>query len=79
MNLDAVIARGPRAVPARRNKVTSNEIRRLIIDANNRNINLNVICATFQIEKFTVVRILNKYTATGETDKSPQGGIKPNK
>ena len=79
MNLDAVIARGPRAVPARRNKVTSNEIRRLIIDANNRDINLNVICATFHVEKFTVVRILNKYTATGETDKSPQGGIKPNK
>jgi len=79
MNLDAIIARGPRAIPARRNKVTSNEIRRLIIDANNNDINLNAICATFQVEKPTVVRILKKYAATGETDKSPQGGIKPNK
>ena len=76
MNLDVIVAQGPRAVPARRNKVTSNEIRRLIIDANNRDINLNVIFATFQVEKPTVVRILNKYAATGETDKSPQGGIK---
>jgi hypothetical protein len=54
-------------------------MRRLIIDANNNDINLNVICATFQVEKHTVVRILKKFTATGETDKSPQGGIKPNK
>ena len=76
MNLDVIIAQGPRAVPARKNKVTSNEIRRLIIDANNRDINLNVIFATFQVEKPTVVRILNNYAATGETDKSPQGGIK---
>ena len=53
MNLDAIIARGLRAVPARRNKITSNEIRRLIIDANNRDINLNIICATFQVEKPT--------------------------
>ena len=66
MNLDVIIARGPRAIPARRNKVTSNEIRRLIIDANNNDINLNAICATFQVEKPTVVRILKKYAATGD-------------
>ena len=34
MNLNAIIARGPRAIPARINKVTSNEVRRMIIDAN---------------------------------------------
>jgi Mn-dependent DtxR family transcriptional regulator len=79
MNLDAIIARGPRAIPARRNKVKSNEIRRLIIDANNNDVDLNAICTNFQVERPTVVRILKKYAATGLTDKSPQGGIKPNK
>ena len=35
MNLDAIIARGPRANPARTNRVTTNEVRRLIINAHN--------------------------------------------
>ena len=38
MNLDAIIARGPRAIPARKNKVTTNEVRRLICQANDNNI-----------------------------------------
>lgn len=79
MNLDAIIARGPRAIPARTYKVTTNAMRRLIIDANNNDISLNTICRTFQVEKCTVARILKKYSATGETDKSPQGGTKPKK
>ena len=68
MNLDAIIARGPRAIPARTNKITSIEIRRMIINAHNDGIPLNVICRTFQVDKGTVVRILKKYAATGETD-----------
>ena len=43
MNLNVIIARGPRAIPARINKVTSNEVRRMIIDANDDDIPLNVI------------------------------------
>ena len=79
MNLNAIIARGPRAIPARINKVTSNEVRRMIFDANDDDIPLNVICRTFKVEKSTVARILKKYAESGETDKSPQGGIKPKK
>ena len=79
MNLDAIIARGPRAIPARKNKVTTNEVRRLICQANDNNINTNLISRTFNVEKYMVTRILNKYVETGETDKSPQGGIKPKK
>ena len=61
MNLNAIIARGPRAIPARINKVTSNEVRRMIIDANDDDIPLNVIYRTFKVEKSTVARILKKY------------------
>jgi len=59
------------AIPARTNKITSNEIRRMIINAHNDDIPLNVISRTFKVDKGTVVRILNRYAATGETDKSP--------
>ena len=80
MNLDTIIARGSRAIIlARKNKVTTNEIRRLIYQANDNNININLICRTFNIKKYMVTRILKKYAETGETDKSPQGGIKPKK
>ena len=74
MNLNAIIARGPRAIPARTNKVTSNEVRRMIIDANDDDIPLNVICRTFKVKKTPVARILKKYAESGESDKSPQGG-----
>lgn len=79
MNLDAIITRGPRAIPKRSNKVISNEVRRLIIHANNSDIPVNIICRSFNVEKYQVARILKKYALSGETDKSPQGGIKPKK
>ena len=79
MNIGAIIARGPRAIPARSNKVTSNEVRRLICQANDNDININLICRSFNTAKYMVSRILKKYAETGETDKSPQGGIKPKK
>ena len=49
MNLDSIIARGPRAIPARKNKVTTNEVRRLICQANDNNINKNLISRIFKI------------------------------
>ena len=48
MNIGAIIARGPRAIPARSNKVTSNEVRRLICQANDNDININLICRSFK-------------------------------
>ena len=50
MNLNAIIARGNRAIPARTNEVTFNEVTRMIIDTNDDEIPLNVISRTFKVK-----------------------------
>jgi transposase len=65
MNLDAIIARGPRATPASRNKVTSNEIGRLIIDAKNNDIDLNVIVLIFKLKSHHSANVIEMLELRG--------------
>ena len=78
MSLGAINARGPRAIPARTNKVTSNEVRRLIcLASHDETLTVGRIARTFNVEPYIAGRIIARYELDGLTDKLPQGGIKP--